>query len=81
MPPLENAKHERFAQELAAGKTAVDAYEAAGYRHNEKRLSQMPPEERRAYIADLLGRAREAIERQRLIVLDRERRPLVRASR
>src|SRR6266436_3454746 len=157
MPVLENPKHERFAQALAAGKTAVDAYEAAGYRRNrghaatlrknpkllkrvdeiletrgqiqgrgalaaiervrltktavmdmlmadrelarkngqasaairaaellgkelgmfvdrsdnkhssEKRLSQMPPEERRAYIADLLGRAREAIERQRTI--------------
>src|SRR5690242_6676201 len=31
MPPLDNAKHERFAQALAAGKHAVDAYEVAGY--------------------------------------------------
>ncbi len=157
MPVLENPKHERFAQALAAGKTAVDAYEAAGYRRNrghaatlrknpkllkrvdeiletrgqiqgrgalaaiervrltktavmdmlmadrelarkngqssaairateligielgmfvtrtdnkhsgEKRVSQLPPEERRAYMADLLARAREAIERQRAI--------------
>jgi hypothetical protein len=157
MPPLDNAKHERFAQSLAAGKTAVDAYEVAGYRRNrghastlrknpkllkrvdeiletrgqiqvrgalaaidrvrltktavmdmlladrelarkngqssaairateligielgmfvtrtdnkhshERRASELPPEERRAYIADLLARAREAIERQRLI--------------
>src|SRR5207302_8687376 len=41
MPPLENAKHERFAQELAAGKTAVDAYEAAGYRHNRGHASTL----------------------------------------
>ena len=33
----------------------------------EKRLSQLPPEERPAYVADLLARAREAIERQRVI--------------
>jgi phage terminase small subunit len=29
--PLKNARHERFAQELAKGKSQVDAYEAAGY--------------------------------------------------
>ena len=34
---------------------------------SEKRLSQLPPEERRSYVADLLARAREAIERQRVI--------------
>lgn len=31
MPALQNARHERFAQELAKGKSQVDAYEAAGY--------------------------------------------------
>jgi hypothetical protein len=157
MPPLDNAKHERFAQALAAGKTAVGAYEAAGYRRNrghastlrknpkllkrvdeiletrgqiqgrgtlaamervrltktavmemllddrelarkngqssaairaaeligielgmfvnrsdnkhsfEKRFSQLPPEEQRAVAADVLTRAREAIERQKII--------------
>jgi hypothetical protein len=34
---------------------------------HERRVSELPAEERRAYIADLLSRAREAIERQRLI--------------
>lgn len=29
--PLKNARHERFAQEVAIGKTAGPAYEAAGY--------------------------------------------------
>lgn len=30
--PLKNARHERFAQELAKGKSQVDAYAAAGYK-------------------------------------------------
>jgi hypothetical protein len=137
MPPLDNAKHERFAQALAAGKHAVDAYEVAGYRRNrghastlrkdpkllkrvgltktavmdmlladrelarkngqssaairatellgielgmfttrsnnkhslsgEKHYSQLPPEERRAFLTDLLTRAREVIDRHRTI--------------
>jgi hypothetical protein len=41
MPRLENAKHERFAQALAAGKTAVDAYEWAGYRRNRGHASTL----------------------------------------
>ena len=41
MPPLDNAKHERFAQALAAGKTAVDAYEVAGYRRNRGHASTL----------------------------------------
>jgi hypothetical protein len=32
MRELSNPKYERFAQELAAGKTADAAYETAGYR-------------------------------------------------
>lgn len=31
MPALQNARHERFAQELAKGKSASEAYVAAGY--------------------------------------------------
>ena len=34
MPVLPNAKHELFAQELANGKTATEAYVAAGYKAN-----------------------------------------------
>ena len=41
MPILENARHERFAQALTAGKTAVDAYEAAGYRRNRGHASTL----------------------------------------
>jgi hypothetical protein len=41
MPVLENIKHERFAQALAAGKSAVDAYEIAGYRRNRGHASTL----------------------------------------
>ena len=41
MPLLENTKHERFAQALAAGKSAVDAYEFAGYRRNRGHASTL----------------------------------------
>ncbi len=34
MPVLSNPRHERFAQELAKGKSATDAYAAAGYTPN-----------------------------------------------
>ena len=34
MPILRNPRHERFAQELAAGKSAAEAYERAGYVKN-----------------------------------------------
>jgi hypothetical protein len=45
MPVLNNPRHERFAQLLAQGKSAVDAYEQAGYRRddgNAVRLNQKP---------------------------------------
>lgn len=32
MPPLHNARHERFAQERAGGRSVAEAYLAAGYR-------------------------------------------------
>lgn len=34
MPALSNPRHERFAQELARGKSATEAHALAGYRHN-----------------------------------------------
>lgn len=39
MPPLENARHERFAQGLAKGKTQEQAYIDAGYSENGARVS------------------------------------------
>jgi hypothetical protein len=34
MPILRNPRHEKFAQELAAGKSAAEAYQRAGYIKN-----------------------------------------------
>jgi phage terminase small subunit len=34
MPALKNPRHERFAQFLAGGKSATDAYEEAGYKRS-----------------------------------------------
>jgi len=41
MPPLTNARHERFAQELAKGKSQAEAYEAAGYEPSEPNASRL----------------------------------------
>lgn len=41
MPVLENPKHERFAQELAKGKTATEAYVLVGYKDNDGNASKM----------------------------------------
>jgi hypothetical protein len=35
MPTLKNSRHERFAQLLASGKTAKDAYATAGYKASD----------------------------------------------
>jgi len=35
VPPLDNPRWERFAQELAKGKTACEAYVLAGYKAND----------------------------------------------
>ena len=34
MPVLKNPRHERFARELAKGKSATEAYVSAGYKHS-----------------------------------------------
>lgn len=41
MPVLPNQRHERFAQELAKGKTADDAYELAGYKRNRRNATTL----------------------------------------
>lgn len=41
MAALSNPRHERFAQELAKGKSQIEAYEAAGYRPNPSAASRM----------------------------------------
>lgn len=41
MPALDNPKHERFAQELAKGKSQADAYADAGYSPSEPHASRL----------------------------------------
>jgi phage terminase small subunit len=45
MPILPNARHERFAQELAAGKSADEAYIAAGYNENRGNATRLKANE------------------------------------
>lgn len=45
MPVLKNTKHERFAQELAKGKTADEAYALAGYTENRGNASRLKANE------------------------------------
>jgi len=41
MPVLKNARHERFAQSLAKGKTATEAYTDAGYKGDRTAASRL----------------------------------------
>lgn len=58
--PLKNARHERFAQELAKGKSQVDAYATAGYKPNESHASRLVTNGKVAErVEELKGRAAE----------------------
>ena len=46
MGEIQNSRHERFAQELAAGKTADAAYEAVGYRKHRGNAARLSANER-----------------------------------
>ena len=46
MGEIQNSRHEQFAQELAAGKTADAAYEAAGYRKHRGNAARLSANER-----------------------------------
>ena len=62
MPALPNARHERFAQARAKGKSADDAYKAAGYRAhsgNAARLSGI--ESVRSRVAELQDKGAEKV--------------------
>jgi phage terminase small subunit len=58
MPALSNAKHERFAQELAKGATQAEAYVSAGYAPSEPNASRLTSNEKvQARVAEILDRA------------------------
>ena len=46
MGEIQNPRHERFAQELAAGNSADSAYEAAGYRKHRGNAARLSANER-----------------------------------
>lgn len=56
MSPLSNSRHEKFAQELATGRSAADAYLRAGYKANYGNCIRLKGNERvAARIAELKG--------------------------
>lgn len=71
MPVLSNPKHERFAQELAKGKSANEAYVLAGYAENDGNSIRLKGNERiLARVAELLGRVAVRAELTVAIVAD-----------
>lgn len=60
MPPLDNPRHERFAQELAKGAAASTAYIAAGYKGDRTAASRLSTNVNlQARIAELQSKAAE----------------------
>lgn len=58
MAALTNPKHERFAQELAKGKTATEAYVLAGYKSHDGNAATLRGNQRVLdRVAELLNRA------------------------
>ncbi|RAK68803.1 terminase small subunit [Phenylobacterium kunshanense] len=58
MPVLRNARHERFAQELAKGKSQSEAYEAAGYNPSRSAAARLAADVNIcARLAEIQGRA------------------------
>ena len=63
MPPLPNPRHERFAQELAKGNTADEAYVTAGYKKNRHNAAALAREQHIATrVQELQGRAAKKVE-------------------
>ena len=62
MPALSNPKHERFASELAKGKTAEEAYKIAGYKPSIKNAHRLKANEGiRARVDEILNRAAKKV--------------------
>jgi hypothetical protein len=58
MPALANSKHERFAQELAKGRTQSEAYVEAGYKPSRSAAARLAADVNIcARVADIQGRA------------------------
>lgn len=63
MPVLKNARHEKMAQALSKGKTADEAYVAAGFKANRGNAARLNANESiRARVDELLTRVAEKAE-------------------
>lgn len=63
MPILRNARHETFAQELAKGKTADEAYQLAGFQPNRGNAARLNANESiRTRVEELASRGAEKAE-------------------
>lgn len=63
MPALSNPRHERFAQELAKGKSQSEAYQAAGYEPSEPNASRLTRNDKvQARVAELQERSALRVE-------------------
>lgn len=63
MPVLPSPRQERFAQELAKGKTQIEAYSIAGYRGDETAACRLSKNVKvSARVAELLNRGAERAE-------------------
>lgn len=61
--PLKNTRHERFAQELAKGSSADDAYVAAGFKENRGNAARLKANESiQARVAELQAKGAERAE-------------------
>jgi phage terminase small subunit len=71
MPALQNTRHEKFAQELAKGKSQSEAYHAAGYEPSEANASRLTRNDKvQARVAELQERAVQNVMLSREWVLE-----------
>jgi len=62
MPVLKNARHEKFAQAVAKGKTADEAYQDAGYKPNRGNAARMKANESiAARVDEITGKVNERV--------------------
>jgi phage terminase small subunit len=63
VPVLSNARHERFAQELAKGRSQTEAYELAGYTGDRTAASRLSTNGNiKARVQEIVGRVAERTE-------------------
>lgn len=75
MPPLPNPRWERFAQELATGRTADEAYQSAGYRADRKNAHRLTTKDGiRERVTELKRRAALRAEVTTALLLDEAER-------